>query len=313
MENKFAIGIDIGGSHISCAAFYLCEKRIHHQSFAESELDNNAEAGIIFSIWAKTIQQTIDQVGQENILGLGFAMPGPFDYEGGTPLFSGENNKYEKLYGINVADVLRPLLELPNDFPIRFMNDAAAFAVGEDWIGKTMGTTKSLAITLGTGLGSAFIENSLPVTSGESVPPNGCLWHLPMEIGIADDHFSSRGLINRYNERTGKSILSVKDMAIAAQRDEKAKVIFKEFGNELSIFLRPWVNKFGVNKIVLGGNISLAADLFLPSMNTILAIEGLSSLSIDVSELGETASIIGGARLFDHKYWQKIKYIINEM
>lgn len=313
MENKFAIGIDIGGSHISCAAFYLCEKRIHHQSFAESELDNNAEAGIIFSIWAKTIQQTIDQVGQENILGLGFAMPGPFDYEGGTPLFSGENNKYEKLYGINVGDVLRPLLQLPNDFPIRFMNDAAAFAVGEDWIGKTMGTTKSLAITLGTGLGSAFIENSLPVTSGESVPPSGCLWHLPLGIGIADDHFSSRGLIKTYNERSGKSILSVKDMASAAQSDEKAKCVFRDFGNDLSLFLSPWVKKFGVNKIVLGGNISLAADLFLPSMKTALAIEGLSSVLIDVSELGEVASIIGGARLYEHDYWQKIKYIINEM
>lgn len=313
MENKYAIGIDIGGSHISSAAFCLFKKKIEHQSFAVSKLDNNAEAGIIFSIWVKTIQQTIDKVGKENLLGLGFAMPGPFDYEGGTPLFTGKNNKYEKLYGINVREVLRKSLQLPDEFPIRFMNDAASFAVGEDWIGKTMGTTKSLAITLGTGLGSAFIENSLPVTSGDSVPPNGCLWHLPLGIGIADDHFSSRGLIKRYNEITEKLILSVKDIAIAAQNDEKAKSVFRKFGNDMSLFLSPWVKKFDVSKIVLGGNISLAADLFLPNMKTALAIEGLSSVSIEVSELGEAASIIGGARLFDQNYWQKIKYIINEM
>jgi glucokinase len=313
MKNKYAIGIDIGGSHISCAAFCLFKKKIQQQSFATSKLDNNAEADIIFSIWAKTIQQTIDQVGKENLLGLGFAMPGPFDYEGGTPLFTGENNKYEKLYGINVGNVLRKSLQLPDEFPIRFMNDAAAFAVGEDWIGKTMDATKSLAITLGTGLGSAFIENSLPVTSGESVPQNGCLWHLPFGIGIADDYFSSRGLINRYNEKTGNSISNVKDLAIAAQYDENPKCIFKEFGNDLSLFLSLWVKKFGVNKIVLGGNISQAAHLFLPTMKTALAIERLSSVSIDVSELGETASIIGGARLFEQDYWQKIKFIINEM
>lgn len=313
MKNKFAIGIDIGGSHISCAAFCLIEKKIHHQSFAENKLDNNAESDIIFSIWAKTIQQTIDHVGKKNLLGLGFAMPGPFDYEAGTPLFTGENNKYEKLYGINVGDILKNLLQLPNEIPVRFMNDAAAFAVGEDWIGKTKDTKKSLAITLGTGLGSAFIENGFPVTSGDIVPHNGCLWHLPFGFGIADDYFSSRGLINRYNIRTGKSILSVKDIAIAAQRDEKDREVFKEFGNDLSFFLKPWINKFGVKKIVLGGNISLAADLFLPSMKNTLAIEGLSSVSIDVSELGETASIIGGARLFDQDYWQQIKYIINEM
>lgn len=313
MNNKFAIGIDIGGSHISCAAFYLFEKKVQQQSFAESKLDNHAEASIIISIWAKTIQQTIAQVGKENLIGLGFAMPGPFEYEDGIPLFTGENNKYEKLYGINVGDVLRKLLKLPNNFPIRFMNDATAFAVGEEWIGKTMGTKKSLAITLGTGLGSAFIENSLPVTSGNTVPLNGCLWHLPFDIGIADDYFSSRGLVNRYNKKTGKSILSVKDIAIATQTDEMAKAVFKEFGNDLYNFLKPWIEKFGVEKIVLGGNISLAADLFLPSVKTALAIDGLSSLSIEVSELGETASIIGGARLLEPCYWQKIKDLIKEM
>ena len=313
MRNKFAIGIDIGGSHISCAAFCLFEQRVQQQSFAESKLDNHDEASIIFSIWAKTIQQAIEQVGKENLVGMGFAMPGPFDYEKGIPLFTGENNKYEKLYGINVGDALRTLLQLPRGFPIRFMNDSAAFAVGEEWIGKTMDAKKSLAITLGTGLGSAFIENSLPVTSGDSVPQNGCLWHLPFDVGIADDYFSSRGLVNRFNKKTGKSILSVKDLTIAAQTDEMAKEVFKEFGIDLFNFLKPWVEKLGVEKIVFGGKIALAADLFLPSLKTTLATECLTSVSIDVSELGETASIIGAARLLELGYWQKIKDIIKEM
>ena len=282
-------------------------------SFAESKLDKHAEANIIFSIWANTIQQAIQQVGKENVVGLGFAMPGPFDYEQGIPLFTGENNKYEKLYGINVCDALRILLQLPENFPIRFMNDASAFAVGEEWIGKTMGAKKSIAVTLGTGMGSAFIENSLPVTSGSSVPQNGCLWHLPFNGAIADDSFSSRGLVNRYVKKTGKSISNVKNIAIAAQTDEMAKDVFKEFGKDLFHFLKPWLEKFGVEKIVLGGNISLAADLFLPSVKTAMANEGLSLVSIDISELGETAAIIGGARLIEPEYWQKIKSIIKEM
>ena len=313
MKNKFAIGIDIGGSHVCCAAFDLVEKRVQEDSFAECKLDKHAEVNIIFSVWSTTIQQAIDKVGKENVVGLGFAMPGPFDYDNGIALFTGENNKYEKLYGINVCEALRTLLKLPIGFPIRFMNDATAFAVGEEWVGKTKGTGKSIAVTLGTGLGSAFIENSLPVTSGVSVPQNGCLWHLPFETGIADDYFSSRGLVNRYNKKIGKSILSVKDIAIAANSDVMTKEVFKEFGNDLFKFLKPWLGKFGVNKIVLGGNISLAADLFLPTIKTALANEGFSYVSIDVSELGEKASIIGGARLIEPGYWQKIKDIIKEM
>jgi len=313
MSNKYAIGIDIGGSHISCAAFDLIEKRIQEHSFAESKLDKHAEANIIFSIWSKTIQQAIEEVGKKNVAGLGFAMPGPFDYENGIPLFTGENNKYEKLYGINVCEALRTLLLLQDDIPIRFMNDATAFAVGEEWVGKTKGTKKSIAVTLGTGLGSALIENSLPVTSGDSVPRNGCLWNLPFDNGIADDYFSTRGLVNRYNRKTGKSVSGVKDIAFAAQNDEMAKKVFQEFGNDFFEFLKPCLEKFGVEKIVLGGNISLAADLFLPSMKTALANRGLSTVSIEVSELGETASIIGGARLIEPGYWQEIKDIIKEM
>jgi len=313
MSNKYAIGIDIGGSHISCAAFDLIEKRIQEHSFAESKLDKHAEANIIFSIWSKTIQQAIEEVGKKNVAGLGFAMPGPFDYENGIPLFTGENNKYEKLYGINVCEALRTLLLLQDDIPIRFMNDATAFAVGEEWVGKTKGTKKSIAVTLGTGLGSALIENSLPVTSGDSVPRNGCLWNLPFDNGIADDYFSTRGLVNRYNRKTGKSVSGVKDIAFAAQNDEMAKKVFQEFGNDFFEFLQPCLEKFGVEKIVLGGNISLAADLFLPSMKTALANRGLSTVSIEVSELGETASIIGGARLIEPDYWQKIKDIIKEI
>jgi glucokinase len=313
MTNKFAIGIDIGGSHISCAAFDLVEKKVVQDSFAESKLDKHAEANIVFSVWSKTIQHAIEKVGKENVIGLGFAMPGPFDYDNGIPLFKGENNKYEKLYGKNVCEALRKLLHLPDIFPIRFMNDATAFAVGEEWVGKTSGSKKSIALTLGTGLGSAFVENSLPVTSGDTVPEKGCLWHLPFNNGIADDYFSSRGLVNRYFNKTGISISCVKEIANAAQNDDLAREVFKDFGNDLFKFLKPWLIKFGVQKIVLGGNISLAADLFLPKIKTEMADVGLSSVSIDVSALGETASFIGAARLLDIDYWKKIKNLIKEM
>ncbi len=252
-------------------------------------------------------------MGKENVVGLGFAMPGPFDYENGIPLFTGDNNKYENIYGINVSKILIQLLGFPDEFPIRFMNDATAFAIGEEWFGKAIGVKKLLSITLGTGIGSAFIDNSLPVTSGDNVPLNGCVWHLPFKIGIADDYFSSRGLVKRYLRKTGISTSGVKEIAVAAENDEMAKEVFKEFGIDLFEFLKPWLEKFGVEKIVLGGNISLAADLFVPSMKTELDKAGLSSISIDISDLGETAAIIGGARLIEPDYWLKIKEKIKDM
>ena len=149
---QFSIGVDIGGSHVSCAAFNLISTRYMEDSHTENDLDNHAGADQIISIWGQTIQKVIEKVGKENVSGIGFAMPGPFNYEKGIPLFTGENNKYENIYGLDVPAALRKYLKLPENFPIRFINDATAFAIGEDWVGKAKGTDRSLSITLGQDL-----------------------------------------------------------------------------------------------------------------------------------------------------------------
>src|SRR5690606_29394129 len=106
----------------------------------------------------------------------------------------------EKIYGLNVSKALRDYLGLREDFPVRFVNDAAAFAIGESWKGKTKGARRSLAITLGTGLGSGFVSDGLPVFHSPLIPEDGFIYHLPYKGGIADDYFSSRGLIRAYKE-----------------------------------------------------------------------------------------------------------------
>ena len=41
MTKHLAIGVDIGGSHISCAAIDLAEKHYLPVTFSENELDNH--------------------------------------------------------------------------------------------------------------------------------------------------------------------------------------------------------------------------------------------------------------------------------
>ena len=209
MTQRLAIGVDIGGSHISCAACNLTDKKYLPETHSENELDNHASADEIIGIWAQTIQETIQKSGMNEITGIGFAMPGPFDYARGIALFDEGVKKYENLYGLNVADTLRKKMNLPENFPVRFINDAMAFAIAEDWIGKSSGSKRSLAITLGTGFGSAFLSHHIPVVSGDEVPAFGYVYHLPVETGNADDYFSTRGLLGRYKSKTGQSLSGV--------------------------------------------------------------------------------------------------------
>ena len=312
MKKKCAIGVDVGGSHVSSAAFDINSKKIIENSLSECDLDNQGTGKEIIKIWGTTIGKFMKSVDPQTVAGVGFAIPGPFDYENGIPLFTGANNKYEHIYGLNVPHELHKFWGLPVDFPIRFINDATAFAIGENWVGKTCGAKRSLAITLGTGFGSAFLKNSLPVVIGNEVPKNGCVWHLPFEKGIADDYFSTRGLIERYYTLTGIRVDGAKEIADIAGSSIVASELFIDFGKKLIVLLEPWLKKFGVEVIVIGGNISRASDLFLPVMKSTLEKKNMN-IRVEISELKESASIIGSARLAEPEFWNKVSPLLKEM
>jgi glucokinase len=308
---KYAIGSDIGGSHISCALMNLEKKTLLRQSLRTKQVNNHASADEILNDWCIALNKTMDLVAKNDLTGIGFAMPGPFDYPKGIALFTGNNEKYENLYGIHVADELSKRLDFSQDH-FRFMNDATAFAIGEAWIGKAAHAIRSLSVTLGTGFGSAFIDRGIPVVKRDDVPEKGCVWHLPFKNGIADDYFSTRWFIKRYFEMTGRTATGVREIAGKAISDKAAKELFDEFGAHLGLFLGPWLDKFDAGILVIGGNISIAHPLFGNALESSLRIQGIKT-GIEISALMEDAAIAGSARLFDESFWIQAKPLLSDM
>lgn len=305
MDRKFSIGVDIGGSHITSAVINLEEGIILRDTIVEMPVDNKAEGSVIITQWSKAIGQSISMIGDKNIKGVGFAMPGPFDYPKGICLIKGVP-KYEKLYGIDIGKSLRKELNLGDKVSFRFINDASSFAVGEAWTGKAAKANRSMAITLGTGFGSAFIADNAPVVAGDKVPELGCVYHIKYRDGIADDYFSTRWFISEYESLTGIKAKGVKDVAEAARSNDSVRKIFEAFGYDLGTFLAPWLIKFGAEVLVIGGNISRAYDLFQESI-----ISGLSEnnckTEIAISELKEDAALLGSAYLLEDDFWSSVK------
>jgi glucokinase len=309
---KFAVGADIGGSHISCALIDMVDGSAQKESLAEVPVDNKASAEVILNSWVTALKKSISKIQSNQLCGIGFAMPGPFDYEKGIALFE-RVDKYEGLYGVNVTSQISNLMGFSAGLPIRFMNDASAFAVGEAWIGKAAGHKKSIALTLGTGFGSAFIEAGLPVLEREDVPKLGCVWHLPYKDGIADDYFSTRWYIKSYATKTGNSLPGVREIAeLASKGDKDAISLFNEFGNNLGEFLGTWIKSFGAEVIVIGGNMTGAYNLFGLSLQAAFEKQKIN-VETHLSELKEDAAIIGSARLIDDTFWEKIKPLLSKM
>ncbi|WP_240764990.1 ROK family protein [Paenibacillus dendritiformis] len=227
-------------------------------------------------------------------LRIGFAFPGPFDYAAGVARLQGLG-KYERLYGVNVREALwaefahQAMRGIPHAAElaradIRFANDALLFALG---LGRRYPGERLLCLTLGTGLGSAFIEAGQPVAGRDGVPPGGLLYAEPYRGQPADGQFGRRGILRLAGELgAGTAGGDVHDLAAAAYcGDPGAAAVFAAYGRRLSEFLAPYVAAFRPRRLILGGQIAKSASLFLEPLEALLrSVGGFAETSDRVME-----------------------------
>jgi len=285
----------------------LKHKVLHRELTSRRPVDCHEAADCILEAWVGSLQDVIKQIGLKHLTGIGFAMPGPFDYPAGVAHFKGVK-KYDSLNTIDVRAELLRRLKLPGHFPIRFLNDATCFAIGEAWMGPASRFHRTVAITLGTGFGSAFLEDGIPVEEGDEVPESGCVYHLPFGTSNADDHFSSRWFKRVYEELFTRSSGGVKEMSEEALQNPDVQAIFTEFGQNLGNFMAPWLVRFRAGCLTIGGNISRGYDLFKQPFRQALRSHNCEP-ALFLSELGELAAIAGSARLTDDSFYSKLPFI----
>jgi glucokinase len=272
---------DVGGSHISCCEF----------SLSDAGAGAVCEAPIPEPCGLEEFLATIESLGRRALAsgslpgGASFAMPGPFDYTLGI---SSMKHKFQGLYGVPLATRLGACLGCPAE-RVSFLNDAAAFLIGEVSKGAAAGSRRAIGITLGTGVGSAFAVDGQVVVTGEGVPKGGEIWDFPYRGGIVEDLISTAALQRSYERRTGRRA-EVRAIATLAEAEREARETFEDFGRDLGQALRDTCAAFHPDCIVLGGGIARSARLFLPAAEKVL--EGLS-IRICVSSLGSYAPLIG--------------------
>ena len=287
MEKPVVLGVDIGGSHITAAMVDLSTGKLVEGSSKRETVNSSATAAELLEAWARVIKNTFHGRRSEE-LKIGIAMPGPFDYVKGISLIQ-EQEKFKSLYQVNVKEELANCLSTsPSN--IRFINDAASFMQGEIFSGAAKGYKNAIGLTLGTGLGSAIAKNG--------VAHDAELWNSPFLGGIAEDYFSTRWFVNKYENLTGNTFAGVKELASIAETDPYAKQIFNEFGRGLGHFLADIIKENQAEVVVLGGNIAQAYHLFEPHLTSNLKAYHLTTV-IKLAMLNEQAALIGGADLWN--------------
>lgn len=273
---------DVGGSHISAAVCFKEGFRLGTVVRANlpEEQTSQAFVEVLHSLGVKASESVNGVEGAE------LAMPGPFDYAKGI---SWMKHKLPYLYGVNVSEALAARFGWKAS-QVRFLNDAAAYLLGEVGAGAARGVRRVVCFTLGTGVGSGFAIDGHVVTGGKGVPPGGEIWNVPYEGGIVEDQISTRALQRAYQERKGQE-REVASIAHYATGGEPLSIeVFEEFGRNLGMALKKLVKDFAPDVVVLGGGISRSAHLFL--RETQKELEG-TNIEVRIAELGDNAPLAG--------------------
>ena len=296
MNKEYAVGLDIGGTHITAAIIDIVDMKVMDFSLHKESFDSNMPVEEVMTIWEKAIRTSFKNSKVEKTSGLAVCMPGPFDYTNGICWIK-DQSKYEHFYGLNVRDLFQDKLDLSSDFPILFENDAVCFGKGEVFKDSENLSKKVMAITLGTGLGACFIDKGESITTGISVPKEGEIYDLPYKEGIAEDYVSVRGLLAGYFALSGKKVNNGLELFnLAENGDEMAVKVFEQMGQDLAAIVLPWLEKFGADSFIIGGKIANASEFFLPIFNQKIKEAG-SEIEVSISTDNEIAALLGATSM----------------
>ncbi|PNG93493.1 ROK family protein [Streptomyces malaysiensis] len=225
----------------------------------------------------------------------GIAVPGPFDYARGIARYHGVG-KFASLDGLAVGDLLTPRLN-PRPAGLRFLNDASAFALGARLTAHP-GSRRLVAITLGTGVGSAFLDRGTIVEDDPRVPPEGRVDLLTVDGRPLEDTVSTRAMTAQYTDRTGRPVDGLRELtARAAADDATARDIITSALHALGGALAPWLTAFEADTVVFGGSITAAWPLIGPPLTAGLShhTPSLARLTLSARADGEDQALLGAA------------------
>jgi glucokinase len=239
MARSTIIGVDLGGTKVSVGTVTNDEVcRVVRREVPSQEAADVVLAEII---------DTIDEVFDRTVVGIGCGVPSVVDVEQGI-VFDVENIPSWKEVHLKAA------LEDRFNVPVLVNNDANAFAVGEHVYGIGQNFRHMVGMTLGTGLGTGVIIDGR-LYSGVNCGA-GELGMVSHEGLTLEDFCSGRLFLREYNLAGDAVYLRARD------GDDGAIRAFERYGLKLAEAVMIALYAYDPQAVIFGGSISVGFDLF---------------------------------------------------
>lgn len=310
MARQYLVGVDIGGTNLK-VGLVTPAGEVKAYTTRPTRLDGGW-AGVVDQV-EELVAALLQQQGLSltAVGGLGVGVPGTVRLPQGEVLFA-PNLKWENVPLLATLSTRLPV-------PVRLDNDAHVAALGEYWRGAGQGYGSVLLLTLGTGIGTAFLwrgrvfrgRAGLGSEMGHMVIDpagplcgcgnRGCLEALAAAPALERlaHRLLAAGLPSRLTCAGNWGVGEV--FAAAAAGDEVGQKVVEEMVGHLAVGLANAVVLIDPEVIILGGGISGSADLFLPALSEEVARRvgrmAYPPPTIVPAALGNLAGILGAAYL----------------
>lgn len=287
--------VELGGTHLSAALVSVPDAQLVGPPI-RAAIDAHAPARHVLDTIARTAARLSPPRGA---VVWAAAVPGPFDYLDGIARYQGVG-KFDALNGVDVG------AELARRVPAsagcwRFCNDADAFGAGCAVGGPLSGARRAVALTLGTGIGSAFLADGIPVHDGAGVPAGGEVHTLWIDGAPLEDRVSGRAVRAAYARAHDIDPADAPEVAaiaaLARLGDPTAREVLREAFEALGAALAGPLADFGATDVAIGGSIVGSWDLVEPALARGFARGGLViPRTVPVGNT-ETRTLIGAVDL----------------
>ncbi|MGL5353354.1 MAG: ROK family protein [Clostridium sp.] len=308
---KYIIGVDLGGTKISCALSDLTGKIIDTKVVATNA--NEGELAVLNRIISLIDKVMLNaNVTRENIKAIGIGAPGPLDSKHGI-IIEPANLPF------NNFDLVTPIKEKFN-IPVYLDNDANAAAIGEFMFGAGKGTENMVYITVSTGVGGGAIldgkiyrgrtTNALEV-GHTTIDPFSNIRCNCGNIGCLEAFASGTAIAKRAKD----AVLSNVDTSLKQYETLTSYEVFKEAesGDKVAIKIRDTaltylgvgitniINTFDPDMVVIGGGVSKAGDVIFQKVLEVVKERGLKTMTLGCeivpAKLSTDAGVIGAVAL----------------
>lgn len=286
--------LEIGGTHVTVACVDLATREVVSGTLARRDLDGTASTE---ELVGTVVGASAHLRGSVRPL-WGVAIPGPFDYERGIGHFRGVG-KFAALRDVDLGAVLRHRLTFGRGV-VHFVNDAQAFLMGEWLAGAASGHRRAVGVTLGTGVGSAFLADGAVVEEGPGVPPQGYVYRLRLAGRPLEETVSRRAICRRYAALRGDPgqppTIDLKEITEYARAgDELAALALREPLEALGEMLASRVAAFGASVLVVGGSVARSWDVIGRPLRSGADRASPGSADIEPGRLLDEAPLLGAA------------------